>query len=60
MRVQSFITAAHKLAETCEYGDLREEFICDRIIAGIRVQKLASKLKLHDKLTLDKCMLQVR
>ena len=56
---ESFIIAVHKLAETCEYGDLREELICDRIIAGIRDQKLATKLMLDDKLTLDKCILQV-
>ena len=50
----------YQLAETCEYGDLREELICDRILAGIRDQKLATKLMLDDKLTLDKCILQVR
>ena len=56
---ESFITAAHKLAEICECGDLREELICGRIKAGIRDQKLATKLLLDDKLTLDKCILQV-
>ena len=57
---ESFITAAHKLTETCEYDDLREELICDRIIAGIREQKLATTLMFDDKLTLDKYILQVR
>ena len=57
---ESFITAVHKLAETCEYGDLREELISDRLIAGIRDQKLATKLMLDDKLVLEKCVLQVR
>ena len=54
---ESFNTALHKLAETCEYDDLREELICDRIIAGIKNQQLATKLMLDDKLTLDKCIL---
>ena len=35
---ESFITAVHTLAETCEYDDLQEELICDRIIAGIEDQ----------------------
>ena len=44
----SFTTTVHKLAETCEYGDLREELICNRIIAGIRDQKLATELIFDD------------
>ena len=57
---ESFITAVHKLAETFEYGDLREELICDRLIAGIKDQKFAIKLMFDDKLILDKCILQLR
>ena len=56
---KAFITTTHKLAETCEYSDLREELICDGIIAGIWDQKLAIKLMFDNKLTLEKCTLQV-
>ena len=33
--MEAFITALHKLAETCEFGALREELIRDRIVGGI-------------------------
>ncbi|KAM7314179.1 hypothetical protein ISCGN_003964 [Ixodes scapularis] len=32
--VEVFITALHKLADTCEYGSLRDELIRDRIVLG--------------------------
>ena len=57
---ESFISAVRKSAETCEYDDLQEEFIFNRIIAGSRDQKLATELMLDDKLNLEKCILQVR
>ena len=34
--------------------------MCDRIVADISDQNLVIKLILNDKLTLDKCILQVR
>jgi hypothetical protein len=57
---EAFITAVHKLAETCEYGDLRDELIMDRIIVGIRDQRLSTRLMLNEKLTLDECIVMVR
>ena len=44
---ESCITAVHKFVETCECSDLRGELICDRTIAGIRDQKLATKLMMN-------------
>ena len=58
--LQSFNTAVHELAETCEYGDLREELIMDRIIVEIRDQRLSTKLMINEKLTLNECITMVR
>ena len=38
--VKVFITALHKLAKKCEYSALREEMLRDRIVVGIRNQRL--------------------
>ncbi|KAL1444696.1 hypothetical protein MTO96_029659, partial [Rhipicephalus appendiculatus] len=49
-----FITALHTLAERCDYGDLNDELIRDRIVVGVRDQKLSTKLQLEQDLTLEK------
>ena len=54
-----FIRAVHKLAKTCEYGDLREELIKDRIIVGMRDHRLSMKLMINEKLTLDEFIIMV-
>ena len=56
----SFITSLYCLVEHCQYGDLTEEMIRDRIVAGIRDRKLSEKLQLDAELTLEKAMLMVR
>lgn len=50
--MDSFITSLHALAATCDYGDLREEFIRDRIVVGILNQKLGEEMQLKSDLTL--------
>ena len=54
--VDSFITDLHNLAEFCEYGDLRNELICDRIVVGLRDKKLSEKLQMDYELTLEKAV----
>ena len=56
----SFITVIHKLAETCEYGALREDLIRNRLIAGISDAKLSEKLQMMADLTLEKAITTVR
>jgi hypothetical protein len=41
---EAFITALHKLAETCDYGALREQLIRDRIVVGIKDKKLSKRI----------------
>lgn len=58
--VDSFITTLHTLSENCDYKDLREEMIRDRIVVGINNATLSEKLQLDSKLTLADAILQVR
>lgn len=45
--VNTFITKLFRLAETCEYGDLKEELIRDRLVVGLIDKQLSEKLQLH-------------
>ena len=54
--VDSFITSLYKLAEHCNYGNLRDDLIRDRIVIGVRDTKLSLKLQLEDALTLEKAI----
>ncbi|XP_026825789.1 uncharacterized protein K02A2.6-like [Ooceraea biroi] len=54
--VDSFVTALHSLAETCEYGVLRNDLIRDRIVIGIRDTRASKRLQLINDLTLEKAL----
>ena len=58
--VEEFITALHTLVEYCNYGDLRDQMVRDRIVVGIANAKLSEKLQLDRKLTLDSAVTQAR
>ena len=58
--VDAFITTLYKLSEHCNYGDLRNEMIRDRIVVGIRDARLSERLQLDHKLTLDGAVTAVR
>ena len=58
--VETFITALYSLAEHCNYGNLREEMIRDRIVVGVRDSTLSLKLQLKETLTLDEAVTQAR
>jgi hypothetical protein len=55
-----FITDLFNLAEHCNFGVLREEFIRDRIVVGIRDKALSEKLQLEADLILEKAVNFVR
>ena len=57
---EQFITSLYSLAENCEYGDLRDEMIRDRIVVGIRDRALSERPQLDPDLTLEKAKTQVR
>ena len=54
--VDDFITSLHSLSEHCNYGQLREEMIRDRIVVGLCDSALSEKLQLESDLTLEKAI----
>ena len=58
--IESFLTDLYSLVESCEYGDMRDELLRDKIVVGIRDTKLSETLQMDDKLTLQKALAKVR
>src|SRR5436190_6820025 len=58
--VDSFMNDLHKLAESCNFRDLKEELVRDLIVIGVEDCKLSESLQLDETLTLNKAMLRVR
>lgn len=58
--VESFITSLHAIAENCNYGELRDELIRDRIVVGMLDKGTSEKLQLQSNLTLSDCILTVK
>ena len=54
--VESFITELYALSETCNYGELTNEMIRDRIVVGVRDNAVAERLQIDPELTLDKAI----
>lgn len=50
--IDTFITELHALAENCEYGDLKEQLIRDRIVVGMLNTKVSEQMQLKSDLTL--------
>lgn len=50
--MDEYVTALHIAAKYCEFRELYDEFIRDKIVNGIRDRKLAEKLQLRSDLTL--------
>ena len=49
---EQFITQLYALVETCEYGELIDDMLRDRIVVGIRNQTLSQGLQTDPSLTL--------
>lgn len=58
--VDAFVTELYRLAETCEYGDLKEELIRDRLVVGLADTQLSEKLQLNAELTLEAAVTAAR
>ena len=57
---EQFITSLYSLATDCEFGELKEQLICNRIVVGIRDISLSEKLHMDADLTLEKAKRLVR
>ena len=51
---EKYIATLYSLVENCNYGDLKEEILRDRLVVGIQDQKLSRQLQLDAVLTLEK------
>ena len=58
--VDTFITDLYTLAELCNFSDLRDELIRDRIVVGIRDNALSEWLQLEADLTLGRAVNLIR
>ena len=52
----SFISNVYALADHCDYGDLSDELIRDRLVVGIRDSRLSERLQSDADFTLDKAV----
>ena len=52
--------ALYDLVEHCDYGDLKEQMIRDRLVVGIRDSALSQKLQLDSTLTLESAKTSIR
>ena len=58
--VDAFVTALHNLAQYCEYKELHDEMIRDRLVVGLRDAMLSEKLQLDAGLTLETALTKAR
>ena len=52
--IDHYITDVLKLAENCQYGDLRDDLIRDKLVSGTTDDKVREKLLGSKDLKLDK------
>ncbi|XP_063387033.1 uncharacterized protein LOC134673008 [Cydia fagiglandana] len=52
----AFYTAIRKVAENCNYGDQKEKMLRDKIVIGVREQRIQQKLLEIKDLTLEKAI----
>ena len=58
--VEQFIASLYNLAADCNFGELKDKLICDRIVVGIRDASLSVRLQMDPELTLQKAKTIVR
>ena len=58
--VEHFIASLYQLSEDCQYAEMRNEMIRDRLVVGIRDVALSERLQTDENLTLDKAKKLIR
>uniref|UniRef100_A0A1Y1KEL4 Peptidase A2 domain-containing protein n=1 Tax=Photinus pyralis TaxID=7054 RepID=A0A1Y1KEL4_PHOPY len=58
--VDNFVTALHSLAEHCQYANLKDELIRDRIVVGLLDVKTSERMQLQKTLTLQEATQMAR
>ena len=57
---EQFVASLYNLAVDCNFGELKDELIRDRIVVGIREASLSERLQMDPELTLEKAKTLVR
>ena len=57
---EEYITVLFRLVDSCDYGNLKDEMLRDRLVVGIRDEGLSQRLQMDSELTLAKAMKLVR
>ena len=57
---EQYIMALYDLAQHCDYGEMKDEMIRDRLVVGIRDSSLSEKLQLDPALTLETAKKAIR
>lgn len=58
--VDAFVTALHALAEHCNYGNLHDELIRDRLVVGLADTRLSERMQMEKDLDLEKAINMAR
>ena len=58
--VEQFVASLYNLAVDCNFGEVKDELIRDRIVVGIRDASLSKRLQMDPELTLEKAKTVVR
>ena len=58
--VGKYITSLYSLIETCDYGNLKEQMLRDRLVVGIKDMAMSQKLQMDPDLTLEKAKKLIR
>ena len=58
--VDSFVTDLHCMTEHCQFDDINDELIRDRLVVSLRNTRLAERLQLDPELTLKNAVNQAR
>ena len=54
--IDQFVTDLKNIARDCEFGDIKNDLIRDRIVCGTSSEKVKERLLREDKLTLEKAI----
>ena len=57
---EKYITELYRQIDSCEYGDMKEELLRDRLVVGILDHELSEKLQLEADLTLEAAKKSIR
>ena len=54
--IDQYVTELKTLATTCEWGELKDDLICSRIVSGILSKRIRERLLREPELTLKKAI----